>query len=87
MPNIVFYDGAHSYEETKDVLEYWFPKMSKGDVIAIDDYGLGQWHGVKEAVDEFCGDWDQEIVSYPESKIISITKSTALAIVGRKFNC
>ena len=34
-PNIVFYDGSHSYEETKDVLEYWFPKMSKGDVIVL----------------------------------------------------
>ena len=47
--------------------------MSKGDVIAIDDYGLGQWDGLKEAVDEFCDEWDQEIVSYPDSKIVSIT--------------
>lgn len=81
-PNIVFYDGSHSYEETKDVLEYWFPKMSKGDVIAIDDYGLGQWDGLKKAVDEFCYDWDQEITSYPNSKIISITKRDSIVEIG-----
>ena len=81
-PNIVFYDGSHSYEETKDVLEYWFPKMSKGDVIAIDDYGLGQWDGLKEAVDEFCDEWDQEIVSYPDSKIVSITIKDSIVEKG-----
>ena len=81
-PNIVFYDGSHSYEETKDVLEYWFPKMSKGDVIAIDDYGLGQWDGLKKAVDEFCYDWDQEITSYPNSKIISITIRDSIVEIG-----
>ena len=81
-PNIVFYDGSHSYQETKDVLEYWLPKMSEGDVIAIDDYGLGQWDGLKRAVDEFCYDWDQEITSYPNSKIISITIRDSIVEIG-----
>ena len=82
VPNIVFYDGSHSYEETEDVLDYWFPKMSRGDVIAIDDYGLGQWDGLKEAVDEFCDEWDQEIVSYPDSKIVSITIKDSIVEKG-----
>lgn len=82
VPNIVFYDGSHSYQETKDVLEYWLPKMSESDVIAIDDYGLGQWDGLKRAVDEFCYDWDQEITSYPNSKIISITKRSSIVEIG-----
>jgi len=72
-PNIVFYDGSHSYEETKDVLDYWSKCMRSGGVIAIDDYNCGQWHDLKRAVDEFCEQNNYEITSYQDSKIVSIT--------------
>lgn len=73
VPNIAFYDGSHSYQETKDFLDYWYSKMSNGDVISVDDYGVGEWHGVKEAVDEFCSEHKLTIDHYENSKIISIT--------------
>ena len=71
-PNIVFYDGSHSYTETRDVLNFWYPKMSKGDIIAIDDYSDTQWFDLKKAVDEFCDYHGVEINKYKDSKIISL---------------
>ncbi len=39
------------YESTKIELEYLYPKVVKGGIIIIDDYG--HWEGAKKAVDEF----------------------------------
>jgi hypothetical protein len=39
------------YESTKLELEVLFPRLSKGGVILIDDYGA--WAGCKKAVDEY----------------------------------
>lgn len=72
-PSIVFYDGSHTYQETKDVLNYWFKHMNPGGIIAIDDYNCGEWHDLKRAVDEFCSTHGYTITPYPDSKIISIS--------------
>jgi len=39
------------YESTKCELEYLFPRLVKGGVIIIDDYGC--WQGARKAVDEY----------------------------------
>jgi O-methyltransferase len=39
------------YESTKHELEFLFPKLVKGGVLIIDDYG--HWEGCKRAVDEY----------------------------------
>ncbi|TMM31355.1 macrocin O-methyltransferase [Polaribacter aestuariivivens] len=39
------------YESTKHELEMLFPKLAKGGVLIIDDYG--HWQGCKKAVDEY----------------------------------
>ena len=39
------------YESTKIELEVLYPKLQKGGVILIDDYG--HWGGCKKAVDEY----------------------------------
>lgn len=39
------------YESTKHELVHLFPKVSRGGVVLIDDYG--HWEGAKLAVDEF----------------------------------
>ena len=39
------------YESTKHEMEYLFPKLVKGGIIIIDDYG--HWTGCKKAVDEY----------------------------------
>lgn len=39
------------YESTKAELHYLYPKVVKGGVVIIDDYG--HWEGARKAVDEF----------------------------------
>ena len=39
------------YKSTKHELIHLFPKISKGGVLIIDDYGF--WQGAKQAVDEY----------------------------------
>jgi O-methyltransferase len=39
------------YESTKHELEHFFPRLSKGGVLIIDDYG--HWQGARKAVDEY----------------------------------
>ena len=41
------------YIPTKQGLEVFWPKLSDGGFILIDDYGNPDWKGVKEAVREF----------------------------------
>jgi O-methyltransferase len=42
------------YASTKHELEWLFPRLSKGGVLIIDDYGY--WKGCKKAVDEYFKD-------------------------------
>ncbi len=39
------------YESTKHELEHLFPRLQKGGVLIIDDYG--HWEGCRKAVDEY----------------------------------
>jgi predicted O-methyltransferase YrrM len=39
------------YESTKHELEHLFPRLSKGGVLIIDDYG--DWQGARKATDEY----------------------------------
>ena len=39
------------YESTKHELEHLYPRLVKGGIIIIDDYG--HWQGCKQAVDEY----------------------------------
>ena len=45
------------YESTKIELEVLFPRLVKGGVLIIDDYGF--WKGAKKAVDEYFCDYRQ----------------------------
>jgi hypothetical protein len=47
------YLDSDLYQSTKDGLEFFYPRMVKGGVIVVDDYGSRRWAGVKKAVDEF----------------------------------
>lgn len=49
------YLDADIYQSTKDGLEFFYPRLSQGGVVAIDDYGGRRWAGVKTAVHEFLG--------------------------------
>jgi O-methyltransferase len=39
------------YESTKHELEHLYPRLSKGGIIIVDDYG--HWKGAQKAVDEY----------------------------------
>ncbi len=39
------------HDSTKHTLEHLFPRLSKGGVLVIDDYG--HWQGARQAVDEY----------------------------------
>ena len=51
------------YDSTKFELEHFYPLVSKGGIIIIDDYG--HWSGSKKATDEF-------LMDKPEIKLINI---------------
>ena len=42
------------YESTKHEMEHLFPRLSKGGVLIIDDYG--HWKGARKAIDEYIKD-------------------------------
>lgn len=48
--DFVFIDASHEYEDIKNDIQSWYPKVRSGGVLAGHDYG---WGGVKKAVDEF----------------------------------
>lgn len=41
------------YQPIKDSLEFFYPRLADGGIICLDDYGLSQFPGAKEATDEF----------------------------------
>ena len=48
------------YESTKHELIHLFPKISKGGVLIIDDYGF--WEGARKAVDEYISENNIQIL-------------------------
>jgi O-methyltransferase len=48
----VFLD-ADIYESTKSGIEFFFPRLVVGGILAVHDYGFGGCGGVQKAVDEF----------------------------------
>ena len=47
------YLDADLYQSTKDGLEFFYPRLSPGGAIVIDDLDSKEWLGVRQAVDEF----------------------------------
>ena len=54
------------YSPIKSGLEYFYPRMTKGGIIAIHDYANSCWPGVKKAVDEFLADKNEQIIVLPD---------------------
>lgn len=51
--DFVFIDAGHTYEEVKEDIEAWYPKVRKGGIVSGHDYVEYQNFGVIKAVDEF----------------------------------
>lgn len=65
--DMVFYDGDHSYDATKEALEYWNPKLLPGGILVVHDYEP-MHSDCMRAVDEFA--------AANNKKIMVPTKST-----------
>ena len=49
--DVVFIDLTHTYEEVKQDIILWLPKVKNGGILSGHDYEIG-WAGVMKAVDE-----------------------------------
>lgn len=63
----IYIDTDHSYEATKQELEAYSPKIKENGIIAGHDFIGGDWnslirYGVREAVYEFCVNFNWEIL-------------------------
>jgi hypothetical protein len=54
------------YEPMKAGLEFFYPRLSKGGMMALHDYANSCWPGVKKAVDEFLADKPERLVILPD---------------------
>jgi SAM-dependent methyltransferase len=50
--DFIFIDASHKYEDVKNDIECWYPKLKKGGFIAGHDYGNG-WNETEKAVNEW----------------------------------
>lgn len=60
------------YQSTMDALEYAFPRLSRGGILFIEDYGLESCAGVKYAVDEFCLNKGVVVMALPSGQGVII---------------
>ena len=56
------------YSSTKKELEILYPRLVKGGVLIIDDYG--SWKGCKQAVDEFFENSNETFFQINKSRVI-----------------
>jgi hypothetical protein len=53
--DLVFIDAGHSFEDVKQDIQAWLPKVKPGGILGGDDYHPKSWPGVVKAVDEAFG--------------------------------
>jgi O-methyltransferase len=63
----------NGHEAELEALKYFYPKMSKGGIIYFDDYG-GRWPKLREVVDEFLSDKQEELLTFASPNAIMIKK-------------
>jgi hypothetical protein len=66
--DMMFYDGDHSYEATKEALEYWNTKLIPGGILACHDYEP-MHSDCMRAVDEFAAVHNKKIIVPPKSTV------------------
>lgn len=64
---LVYLDGDHSYEGVKKDIQYYWPKLVDGGILAGHDY-LNPSYGVRQAVEEFAFENNYVIHVIPENK-------------------
>ena len=60
------------YQPTKDSIEFFFPRMSKGGVMIFDDYGMTSCPGAYKAVEDYMQDKSEYVLSLPTGQGVVI---------------
>jgi len=87
--DFIYIDANHSYEECKNDIELWWPKLKKGGIFAGHDYLNAMFlpnrkYGIKKAVDEFIRKHKQELfVTSEEWPTWYLIKDTHASIHNR----
>jgi Methyltransferase domain len=68
MLDFVYIDASHLYEDVKNDLIAWMPKVKSGGLICGHDYTHYSNFGVIQAVDEFCMEAGYEMILFNESE-------------------
>ena len=58
------------YKSTKDTLEFFYPRMSKGGILLSHDYSY--YNGVKKAFDDFFTDKPEPVIALCESQCLVV---------------
>ena len=82
--SFVFVD-MDTYQATKDALEFFWPRLSKGGKIVVDDYGWEPCAGVKKAVDEYFP--PDEIKRYGPDAVYHMSGVPRVTLVGQLHTC
>ena len=61
--SFVHLDGDY-YETTKNGIEFFYPRLTKGGIMFFDDYEWCDCPGVRKAIDEFFADKQEEIETH-----------------------
>jgi len=75
--HFAFLDGAHSYSNIKNEVNYVKSKQIKGDIIVFDDYTKNQFSGLVKGIDEFCrkNNYNKKIIyNYHDRGYVIATK-------------
>ena len=62
------------YASYRCALEFLYPHVSKGGVVAFDEYGSSTWIGATQAIDEFFADRPERIVKSPVVDLYYVVK-------------
>lgn len=85
--DFIFIDAGHSYEDVREDLRAWFPKLKNGGFFAGHDYSQA-WLGVIEAVNEWAVENDQVISLIEESCWLTKkpVKNNQAVVVSSHYN-
>jgi len=71
--DFIFIDASHEYEDVKNDIIHWMPKLKETGIIGGDDYGNRYFPGVKKAVEEiFNNNFKYKEVTWYYSKNLDI---------------
>jgi predicted O-methyltransferase YrrM len=73
--DFIFIDAGHSYEDVKNDLKKWYPKLKQNGFIAGHDFSQAAWPGVVQAVSEWANE-NNIIYSLTESSCWIAKKQT-----------